>query len=225
MLSSERLLLVVAHPDDEVLMAGGTMAIARSRGAEVAVLFMADGCTSRDAVPNIAVEAKRRAAKRANAALGVKAAYFEKFPDNRMDDSTRLEVAKAIEYYIDMAKPTIVITHHGSDVNIDHRVVNDAVIIACRPQPGCTVKRLLFGEVPSSTEYQAPGRVAFQPTYFVDVTRAMPKKMKALGHYAGEMRPWPHARSMRGVEALARWRGASVGVQAAEAFVLAREIA
>jgi LmbE family N-acetylglucosaminyl deacetylase len=115
------------------------------------------------------------------------------------------------------------LTHHAGDVNIDHQRVHQAVVTACRPQPGHPVRTLLFFEVPSSTEWQPPGSApAFTPNWFVDISSTLDCKLNALDAYAEELRVWPHPRSLQAVEALARWRGATVGVEAAEAFILGR---
>jgi LmbE family N-acetylglucosaminyl deacetylase len=132
---------------------------------------------------------------------------------------------KHIEGFVERYRPSLLLTHHCGDVNIDHRVVHDAVISACRPQPGYPVKELLFFEVPSSTEWRPAGSAnAFCPNYFVDISMTLPKKLEALNAYAPELRPFPHPRSLKAVTALAHWRGATVGVEAAEAFILGRKL-
>jgi LmbE family N-acetylglucosaminyl deacetylase len=224
----KKILVVAAHPDDEVLGCGGTIAKHAQAGDEVHVLIMAEGLTSRDAKRD-ATKRKSElsdlvlAAKKANKVLGVRSLSFEAFPDNRMDSVDRLDIVKAIEVLKKKIGPSVVYTHHGDDVNIDHRCVHDAVTAACRPQPGECVKTLLFFETPSSTEWQTRGKKgAFAPNWYEDVSSTLKVKLKALKAYHSEMRPWPHARSYRAIESLARWRGSSVGTQAAEAFVLGR---
>jgi LmbE family N-acetylglucosaminyl deacetylase len=116
-------------------------------------------------------------------------------------------------------------THHAGDVNIDHRIVHDAVIAACRPQPLYPVTELLFFEIASSTEWRPPGSgLMFNPNYFIDISAHVEVKMKALEAYRDELRQFPHPRSVRAVETLARWRGSTVGIEAAEAFILGRKI-
>jgi LmbE family N-acetylglucosaminyl deacetylase len=132
-------------------------------------------------------------------------------------------VAQSIEELISRHRPDTVFTHHAGDVNVDHRLTHEAVVVACRPQPDATVRTLLSFEVPSSTEWQPPGSaIAFAPNWFVDVSDTLEIKLAALDAYQAEMRAWPHPRSREGVLHLARWRGATVGVAAAEAFVLGR---
>ncbi|HEY6895651.1 MAG TPA: PIG-L family deacetylase, partial [Rhodocyclaceae bacterium] len=157
--------------------------------------------------------------------LGVQRLQLLDFPDNRMDGVELLDVVKAVEAEVAAWQPDVVYTHHAGDVNIDHRVLNDAVVAACRPQPGHGVRTLLFFEIASSTEWRpAASGPAFTPDWFVNIEAYWPTKQAALAAYASEMRPFPHARSIEAVEHLAAWRGASVGCAKAEAFMLGRRI-
>jgi len=194
-------------------------------------LIMAEGVTSRDVVRNTNINHQellllKKSAEDARKVLGAVSTKLLNFPDNRMDALNLLDVIKEIEKEIDRLRPHTVVTHHSGDLNIDHRIIHEAVITACRPQPGHTVNRILAFEVVSSTEWQSTGSNAiFQPNLFEDVSITIDRKIKALKSYEAEMRKWPHARSLKNVEYLARWRGASVGCEAAEAFMLIREIA
>jgi N-acetylglucosamine malate deacetylase 1 len=221
-------LVIAAHPDDEVLGCGGTMARLAGEGIPVHILLMADGETSRSSggkhsVKRGAVAARKAAAEAACIVLGGTSVDVMELPDNRMDSLELLEVVQRIESVIDRHRPACVFTHHCGDVNIDHRIVHDAVIAACRPVPGHPVKELLFFEVPSSTEWR-PRNCAqsFNPNWFFDISATLGKKLEALKAYSVELRDFPHPRSLQAVEALARWRGATVGVRAAEAFILGR---
>jgi LmbE family N-acetylglucosaminyl deacetylase len=143
-----------------------------------------------------------------------------------MDTIPLLDIVKVIEGLIEESQPDTLLTHHAGDVNVDHRRIHEAVIAACRPQPGHPVRTLLCFEVPSSTEWQLPNTAPhFCPNWFVDISDTFDIKMAALKAYAEELRAWPHPRSLQGVEHLARWRGATVGVNAAEAFILGRQLA
>jgi N-acetylglucosamine malate deacetylase 1 len=219
-----KILCVAAHPDDEALGCGGTLARHAAAGDEVHVCLVAEGLTSRQGGGDTAALAELAAtAQRANALLGVRATRLLGLPDNCLDALPRLEVIQRIEQVIAEVQPDIVYTHAAADLNIDHQIVHEAVLTACRPVPGQAVKRILCFEVPSSTEWRGAGSAqAFAPNWFVDISATLAAKRAALGEYAGEMRPWPHARSIAACEHLARWRGASVGVEAAEAFMLAR---
>jgi N-acetylglucosamine malate deacetylase 1 len=223
-----RYLILAAHPDDEVLGCGGSMAKWTRIGHEVHVLIMAEGTTSRDRQRDRDSRKEElsqlaEAAHKAAAILGARSVELLDFPDNRMDSVDLLDVVKVVEERIEKLQPEVVVTHHAGDLNIDHRIVYQAVVTACRP--GQTVKRLLSFEVPSSTELQTSGaEPPFMPNWFEDITGTLSLKMKALQAYQSELREWPHARSLQAVEHLAHWRGASVGVEAAEALVLVRNV-
>lgn len=225
-----KILVVAAHPDDEVLGCGGTIAGHTSAGDEVHVVVLAEGVTSRDKVRlrerhDAELSELAEAAHKANEILGVSSLTLHSLPDNRLDSIDLLDLVKVVEDHIERIKPNILYTHHAGDVNIDHRRIHEAVITATRPQPGQSVQTLLFFEVPSSTEWQTPGSApAFVPNWFVDISRGLESKLRALAAYETEMRPWPHSRSCKAVECLAHWRGSTIGCNAAEAFTLGRRI-
>jgi LmbE family N-acetylglucosaminyl deacetylase len=218
-------LCVAAHPDDEVLGCGGTLARHAAAGDDVYVCLVAEGLTSRPGGADaVGLSDLAASARRADALVGARETMLLGLPDNRLDELPRLEVIQRIEQVISGVRPEVVYTHAACDLNIDHQIVHEAVLTACRPVPGQGVKRILCFEVPSSTEWRgASSAPAFVPNWFVDVSATLAAKLAALGEYAGEMRPWPHARSLEACEHLARWRGATVGVAAAEAFMLARQ--
>ena len=228
---TQRVLVVAAHPDDEVLGCGGTIARHADVGDQVQVLIVAEGATSRhqqrDRVQATdELSALAQAAQQAGAILGAAGVELLDLPDNRLDSLDRLDLIKRIEQRIEKHQPQVVYVHHAGDVNVDHRRLHEAVVTACRPTPSHPVKRLLSFEVASSTEWQPPGSASvFQPNWFVDIAPQWHRKREALEAYASEMRPWPHPRSLKAVEHLARWRGAQVGVEAAEAFCLLRQLA
>jgi len=222
--------VIAAHPDDEILGCGGTIARHVQSGDKVFVMIMAEGVTSRDRSRDRGgrvevLSALAESAQEANRIVGTTLLTLENYPDNRMDSLDRLDVIKLVEEFLKTHRPSIVYTHHAGDVNIDHRCIHEAVVTACRPMPGTEIATLLFFEVASSTEWQVPGSApSFCPNWFVDVSEQLEKKLNALGAYSSEMRPWPHARSIEALEHLARWRGATIGVDAAEAFILGRHI-
>lgn len=226
----ESVLVIAAHPDDEVLGCGGTIAKHLQNGDIVNILIVAEGQTSRQNNRNrgsLSKELKELqiAAKEANKLLGTKNLNFLDFPDNRLDSIDRLDLIKAIEIKIKKYKPTTIYTHYAWDLNIDHRRLHEAVITASRPIPGQIVKKILCFEIPSSTEWQSPGIYpSFTPNYFVDITDQINLKIKALEKYDNEMREWPHARSIRALKNLIYLRGSQVGVEAAESFYLVRQL-
>jgi len=224
-MSKSRVLVVAAHPDDEVLGCGGSIARHVALGDEVQVAIMAQGLFSRGTPHESERQALQGACREANRLLGVHGVECFDLPDNRLDSLDLLDVIKPVESLIERHRPDIVYTHWSGDVNIDHRRLHEAVVTACRPQPGHPVRTLLFFEIPSSTEWQVPHSApAFWPAWFNDIGACLEIKLRALEAYAMEMRPWPHSRSLQAVEHLARWRGASVGMEAAEAFVLGRQL-
>ncbi|MGM8366487.1 PIG-L deacetylase family protein [Virgibacillus sp. W0181] len=228
---TQTVLVIAAHPDDEVLGCGGTMAKHIQNGDNVHSIILAEGITSRDRSRDRETNSERlselgKAAQKANDILGVNSLKLYDFPDNRMDSLDRLDIVKVIEDIVNEVKPDILYTHHIGDVNIDHRRIHEAVITACRPIPGNhLVKELLFFETASSTEWMTPGSApTFSPNWYVDITETLSLKLRSLEAYDYEMREWPHARSVTALEHLARWRGANIGVEAAESFILGRKI-
>ena len=225
-----QILVVAAHPDDEVLGCGGTIARHANSGDQVQVLIVAEGSTSRlqerdRAQVRDELSALAEAAQTAGSILGAAGVELLDLPDNRLDSLDRLDPIKRMGNYIERHQPECVYVHHAGDVNVDHRRLHEAVVTACRPTPGHVVKRLLSFEVASSTEWQPPGSApAFQPNWFVDISGQWERKCEALLTYSSEMRDWPHARSLKALDHLARWRGAQVGVEAAEAFCLLRQL-
>lgn len=218
----ERILVVAAHPDDEVLGCGGTLARHAGNGDTVDVLFLADGVGAREGSLDMEIVSRRVFAGTAADALGINQPRFLKFPDQRLDTLALLDVVQAIETVMAEVDPTTVYTHHGGDLNLDHRITHDATLTACRPLPGRALSRVLAFEVPSSTEWSP--RETFRPTHFVDVSETLDAKRAALACYEAEMRPAPHPRSAEAIAALGTWRGASAGLDHAEAFEVLRQI-
>lgn len=228
--SVSSVLVVAAHPDDEVLGCGGTIARHSDLGDHVQILIAAEGSTSRQSNRDRTLVADElssleAAAHKAADILGAKGVELLNLPDNRLDSLDRLDLIKQIEERISLYKPDIVYVHHSGDVNVDHRRLHEAVVTACRPIPGHHVRRLISFEVVSSTEWQPPrSGFDFYPNIFIDIENQFKRKQEALHAYMTEMRPWPHARSIQAVEHLARLRGSQVGVEAAEAFCLLRQL-
>lgn len=230
MFEYKNVLVVAAHPDDEVLGCGGTIARLTQAGVHVDVLIIADGEKSRQKNNKLGemdglIFNRQNAAERARSILGNRSVECLDYPDNALDTVSMLDIVKAIEIRVEKFNPSLVLTHHPGDVNIDHRIVHEAVTVACRQIPGFSVKELLFFEVASSTEWRPVGKgINFEPNYFVDISSTIELKKRALLAYDREMREFPHPRSLRASEALATWRGATVGVFAAESFVLGRRV-
>jgi N-acetylglucosamine malate deacetylase 1 len=226
-MQNKSIVVIAAHPDDETLGCGGTIARFAMEGKDVHVVFLADGVGSRseNGIPDPReLTDRRQAAEKACKILGVQSLEFGDHPDNQLDTVSLLQFVQAVEAQIAVFRPDTVITHNAGDLNIDHQRVHQAVITACRPQPGHPVNTLLFFETLSSTEWQIPGSgPSFAPNWFIDITTTLDRKLEAIQCYNSEMHPWPHSRSLNAAEYLARWRGVSAGMEAAEAFVLGRK--
>jgi methionyl-tRNA formyltransferase len=220
----QRVLCVVAHPDDEVLGVGGTLALHADAGSDVTVLIMSEGEEKLESTPRC--QTRRECALKAAKEMGVGNIVFHDFPDQRLESVPFIELIKAVEAALGTYRPTVVYAHHGGDANTDHQVVFKAVYAACRPMTplGSTMERFLTFETPSSTD-QAPqvGGYVFNPTTFVDVELVWNRKLKALECYPTEMIGGKHPRSFDYIEALARVRGGHSGYLLAEAFVPVRE--
>jgi LmbE family N-acetylglucosaminyl deacetylase len=214
---------VVAHPDDEVLCCGATLARFADGGATVRVLILATGLAARGAVAPGQIETLRRDSESAARILGTAQVEFREFPDNGMDGVSRLEVVREVEEFLRSVNPGTVITHHPGDLNVDHGIVARAVMTAARPLPGSSIREVWAGEVPSSSEWGIPSE-RFLPQLYVDVTGSIDRKVLALEAYKDEIRPFPHPRSSETLRHLASLRGSEVGLPAAEAFVVLRSI-
>jgi len=222
----KKVLVVAAHSDDEALGCGGVIAKHTQSGSDVGILFMTDGVGSRDGESSSEAERRMASMERATSALGVSEVHCFDFPDNAMDTVALLDVAKEVESFCSSwGVPDLVYTHHGGDLNIDHQQTHRAVFTCFRPQPGFRVSEIRCFEVLSSTGwFKRTGTDLFVPNLYEDISVTLPLKITALKHYAEEMRPWPHARSLEAVSHLASIRGAEVGLECAEAFSMERKI-
>lgn len=222
-------LVVAAHPDDEVLGCGGTIARLANEGRRVDIAIFGEGITSRHARREDAdfahVAALTAATREVAALLGATSVRSLGLPDNRFDTLPLLDVVKQVESLVEDLQPEIIFTHHGGDLNIDHTTLFRAVMTATRPTAGHPVKTVFAFEVASSTEWAFHHlQPAFHPNVFFDVAATMERKLAAMALYEGEARPFPHPRSPEALLAQARRWGSAAGVMAAEAFVLVREI-
>lgn len=217
------LLVIAAHPDDEVLGCGGTIARHAARGDRVDVLVVTRGAPelySKDQVRQL-----RKELEAAHAVLGISAVHFLDFPAPRLDLIPSHEIADAVGAHIESIRPDAVYIPHRGDLHSDHRCVSAAALVAARPVNSHAVRRLLSYEVLSETEWAAPvAQDAFLPSVFVDISEHLEKKKQAMAAYKSQLKEFPHPRSLRAVECLARLRGSAAGVPAAEAFALIREI-
>jgi LmbE family N-acetylglucosaminyl deacetylase len=222
-------LVIAAHPDDEVLGCGGTIARMAETGEDVHIAILGEGLTSRfdrreDADTQCMADL-RDASQRAADLLGASSVRNLSLPDNRFDTVPLLEVIKLIESLVEEYRPHTVFTQHGGDLNNDHTITFRATLTATRPMAGCPVKTVYAYEVASSTEW-AFGRFhpRFEAQVFVDIQTTLDRKIQAMQTYDSEARPFPHPRSPEALRAIATRRGSQVGMPAAEVFSLVREL-
>jgi len=224
-----RVLVIAAHPDDEVLGCGATAARLVLEGHDVHFAILGEGMSSRHSDRTDADSSQlavlHRQAHAAAAKVGVKNLSLQKLPDNRLDTVPLLEVVKVIEDLVERTGPDVIYTHHGGDLNVDHGVIHRAVLTATRPIAGQNVRDIYAFEIPSSTEW-AFQRVnsPFRPNVFIDVTHTLAAKIAAMECYETEVRKFPHPRSPEALRAIAMRWGSVAGCGAAEAFELVRSI-
>ena len=222
-----KVIIIAAHPDDEVLGCGGTIAHLAREGHEVYIAILGEGITSRyerrqEAEKGLIEELHSRS-REVGQLLSVKDVFLFSLPDNRFDTIPLLDIIKMVEKLIGDLQPNAIYTHHGGDLNIDHQIVHRAVLTATRPLKDCPVKEIYAFEVQSSTEWAFQQfEPVFRPNVFVDITETLEIKVQAMQLYESEARPFPHPRSPEALRATARRWGSMVGLEAAEAFQLIR---
>lgn len=224
---NRRVLVVAAHPDDEIMGCGGTVAKLSNDGCEVYTLILGEGIASRYE-KNVKQKAKsqieelKKQAYAANEIIGVKKVFIHNFPDNRFDTVPLLDLVKVIEQTKQKTRPTIVFTHYEKDLNIDHQLTYKAVITATRPLPNEVVREIYSFEVLSSTEWGYP--TIFSPNVFFDISDTIDLKTKAMSAYKSELKEFPHPRSLKSIRLSAEYWAIRVGLRCVEPFETVRII-
>lgn len=218
------ILIIVAHPDDEVLWVWWTILKHIDNWDTVNILILSNWEDSR--WRNISDNEKRRLqANNVKEYFWISNLYLENLPDNKFDSVNLLEVTQLVEKYIWKIIPNIIYTHHGNDLNIDHRLTFQAVLTSCRPQPWFSVKKILTFETLSSTEWQnKTSENIFKPNYYVNIEKYINKKINIMEIYKDELREYPHPRSLKAIELLSNFRWIEVWCKNAEAFEIIRII-
>lgn len=231
-LKNKRIMLVVAHPDDELLGLGASMnKLIHHYGVTAHVVILGEGITSRSDKRDSRDWHNELALHKANIAAAQKAIGYQSnavydFPDNRFDSVDLLDIIKVIEKEKKAFQPEVIFTHHGGDVNIDHQRCFEAVITACRPMADEKVKCIISFETPSGTEWRASTDPRhFIPNFFIAVEEEqLEAKIKGMESYEFEKRPFPHPRSPQALRIQAQRWGVAIGTNAAEAFTIVRLI-
>ncbi len=222
-------LVIAAHPDDEVLGCGGTVARLARDGGQVYLAILGEGITSRqssrDDTDRQALDRLHRCSQAVANLLGARELFMYGLPDNRFDTLPMLDVVKIIEELVHRLQPTRIFTQHGGDLNIDHGVTFRATLTASRPMAGRPVRGVYAYQVASSTEWSfGQFHPLFQAQKFFDISETLEIKIKAMQRYESEARPFPHPRSPEALRAHAVHLGSRVGVRAAEGFSLVWEL-
>lgn len=224
----KKVLVIAAHPDDEVYGLGGTIARLAYEGNEIHVLIVTDGSTSQyrnnDNLLEI-IKIKKIETEKVRQILNIKSIIYGNLPDMKLDTIPHIEINQLIESTIELIKPEIVFTHFWGDVNKDHRCIYESTIVAVRPIKKQSVKELYCYRVPSSTEW-SPSILnnQFLPNTFVDISNFIEQKSKAILTYKTELRGYPHPRSVEYVKKQDEITGLKFGVSNAEEFMLLRKI-
>jgi len=224
---SKKILIVAAHPDDEVLGCFGTVARLIKEGYEAYTLILGEGKTSRDE-QRVLEDRKEDIAllnneiEDANYIIGIKKVFIESFPDNRFDSVDLLDIVKVISQVKEELNPDIIFTHYENDLNIDHQITYKAVITATRPMHDECVKEIYSFEILSSTEWNYP--LSFSPDTYFDISETIKLKLEAMKKYTSELCVYPHPRSLDGIELNAKYQGMRVGKNYVEAFKTIRSL-
>lgn len=223
----KNVLIVAAHPDDEIIGVGATAARHVEEGDCVKCVILGQGEASRwknQQVPKELLAHLHTNTMEAAKIIGFNDVIFADFPDNRFDSIDLLDIIKFVDSIITKFKPDIVYTHHAGDLNIDHQITYKAVLTASRPLPGNSISKIFTFSTLSSTEWTFSPVQQFCPTVFVNIEKQYHKKKSAIEKYDTELRPYPHPRSLKGIQLQSQLWGCMVGIQYAEAFMLIREI-
>ena len=220
-----RVLVVVAHSDDETIGMGGTIAKLAAEGATISVMSLTDGVGARKTQEPEAASSRRESASNAARILNFSWVAQGTYPDNGLDTVPLLEIVHDIEEVKNTLEPEIVFTHSPADLNVDHRRTFEAVLTAFRPEPGQSLRELRLFEIPSATDFSFEGfSRPFSPRLYEGIHDFWEKKKLALSAYGSEIRNYPHSRSLEAISALAVVRGSQVGMFKAEAFDVVRSL-
>ncbi len=224
-LSNKRVLVVVAHTDDETFGCGGFIKKLSKKKNTIGAISFTDGLGSRSNFTLKKIEKRKEASINASKILGFNWLAQYNYPDNELDKVSLLEIVKIIEKHKKKFKPHIVLTHNFSDLNIDHRIISESTLTAFRPEPKEKLEQFITFEIPSATDFRVlKNKKNFVPNFFVNIENSLKSKIKAIKIYKDELKPYPHSRSLKGLKNLNKIRGNQCGLKYAEAFEIIRVI-
>jgi len=218
----KKILIVAAHPDDEILGCGGIISKYKSK-TEIQVIFLTNGISARDE-KNKSIEVRKKECLKLFKFLKLRKPIFLDFPDNKLDSVPLLMIVKKIENLVKKFKPSLIFTHYEHCLNVDHKTAYNATITACRPLKSLSfIKQIISYEVPSSTEWAVSTKNIFKPNMYIDISNEFKNKINYLKFYQSEIKVYPHSRSIKGIKTVASYRGIASGFNYAEAFLLVRQ--
>ena len=218
------ILVIAPHPDDEIIGVGGTIAKFIAEGNNVYICVATKG--SEPLFSNEGVMKTREEARKCHNLLGIKKTYYLDFPAVMLERVERYEINNKITKVINDALPNIVFIPHHGDIQKDHQIVSESALVALRPKYNHKVTKIYAYETLSETEWNLPHATnTFIPNVYIDISNYLDSKIKAMSLYKTQLADFPNPRSLEAIEALAKYRGATICSNAAEAFMLIREIA
>tara|TARA_Y100001970_G_scaffold209467_1_gene255375 strand:- start:1881 stop:2564 length:684 start_codon:yes stop_codon:yes gene_type:complete len=221
----KKVLIIVAHTDDESFGCGGLIKKLSLNKNKIGAISFTNGISARSNTTKKEIKKRQEESIKASKILGFKWLAQFNYPDNQLDKISLLEIIKIIEKYKIKFRPNVVLTHNFSDLNIDHRKIAEATLTAFRPEPKEKLEKLLTFEIPSATDFRMlKNKKNFTPNYFVNIEKFLKFKVKAIKCYKNEVKPYPHSRSLNGIKNLCKIRGNQSGLKFAEAFEIIREI-
>lgn len=221
----KRVLIVVAHSDDESFGCGGFIKKLSQQKNNIKIISFTNGVSSRKNQKSKEIKNRKLNSIKASKILGFKWLAQYDYPDNQLDKISLLEIIKIIESHKNKFKPHIVLTHNFSDLNIDHRKIAEATLTAFRPEPNEKLENFLTFEVPSATDFRIlKNKKNFLPNYFVNIEKVIKSKIDAIKSYKNEVKKYPHSRSIKGIKNLNKIRGNQAGLRYAEAYEIIRKI-
>ena len=223
-IANKRVLVIVAHTDDESFGCGGFIK-KLSLTNNVKAISFTNGIGARGNQKISDLKLRQKASFKASKILGFEWIQQYNYADNELDKVSLLEIIRVIEINKKKFKPHIILTHNFSDLNIDHRKIAEATLTAFRPEPKETLELFLTFEIPSATDYRVlRNKKNFMPNYFVNIEKFIDKKIKAIKCYKNEIKKYPHSRSILGIKNLNKLRGNQSGLKYSEAFEIIRKI-